>query len=133
MEIPADNINHRLNVLDTALQTCGDDPVTGFFRDGMCRTDDTDHGSHTVCAVVTDEFLQYSRSRGNDLVTPMPQYDFPGLVAGDKWCLCANRWLEAHQAGAAPRILLHATHRRTLEIVDLDTLLYYAVDKPQHA
>ena len=133
MEIPADNINHRLNVLDTPLLSCGEEPLTGYFRDGACRTDENDHGSHTICAVMTENFLEYSYSKGNDLITPRPEFDFPGLVAGDRWCICANRWLEAHQAGVAPQVLLHATHRRSLEIVDLDTLLYYAMDKPLHA
>ena len=123
----------HLNVIDTALEECGQQPTTGFFRDGSCRTDDQDRGRHTVCAIVSDEFLQYSRAQGNDLITPAQEYGFPGLVAGDRWCLCANRWLEAHRAGVAPPVYLQATHRNTLDIVDLDTLLPYAVDKPMHA
>lgn len=121
------------NVLGTDLVHCSLSPKTGFFRDGSCRTDDNDHGLHTVCAVVTDEFLQYSKAQGNDLITPRPQFDFPGLKAGDHWCLCASRWKQAELAGAAPKISLHATHAKTLEIVDLDTLLKYAVDIPMNA
>ena len=122
-----------LNVLDGPLQSCGLDPATGFYRDGSCRTGSNDRGRHTVCAVVTDDFLQYSRSQGNDLITPVKAYDFPGLVDGDRWCLCANRWLQAHRAGVAPPLYLQATHRSTLEIIEFDTLLHYALDLPQHA
>ncbi len=121
------------NVLGGELAVCGLDPKTGYFRDGRCRTRSDDRGRHVVCARVTDEFLAFSRERGNDLVTPQPAYDFPGLSAGDCWCLCALRWHEAHEAGVAPPVLLQATHEKALELVDLDVLLPYALDLPQHA
>lgn len=115
------------NVFGEALQPCGIDPVTGFFRDGCCNTSHADAGMHTVCAIVTEEFLAFSRSRGNDLTTPMPLADFPGLKPGDRWCLCAGRWLEAYQAGAAPSVDLAATHEETLAVIDLETLQRFAV------
>lgn len=121
-------MDESLNVFGENLELCGDDPVTGFFRDGCCNTSEQDLGSHTVCVEVSDEFLEYSRFRGNDLVTPLPEYDFPGLKAGDRWCLCAARWLEAQQAGMAPRVFLRRTHRRALEIVPLEILRQYAAD-----
>ena len=101
----------QLNVLGLPIELCCQDPVTGFFRDGHCHTGPMDHGLHTVCAQMTDEFLSFSVSAGNDLVTPMPQYGFPGLKAGDRWCLCAMRWHQAHEAGKAPRLYLRATHQ----------------------
>jgi uncharacterized protein (DUF2237 family) len=116
------------NVLGTPLQTCSRDPMTGFFRDGCCNTGVEDAGMHLVCAVMTDEFLAFSKSRGNDLSTPMPHYAFPGLVEGDRWCLCVLRWKEAFEAGRAPRVVLNATHISTLEFVDLEDLRQYAVD-----
>jgi len=106
-----------VNVLGGTLATCSNAPLTGFFRDGCCNTNDLDAGCHTVCAVLTREFLEFSRARGNDLATPRPAFGFPGLKPGDRWCLCASRWLEAYQAGCAPRVVLAATHRKTLEIV----------------
>lgn len=118
----------QTNVLGGELQSCSTDPMTGFFRDGCCNTDQYDRGSHTVCAVVTDSFLQYSLSRGNDLITPHPEYDFPGLKAGDSWCLCAMRWAEAEAAGCAPRVNLAATNIKTLEIVPLETLRAHGID-----
>lgn len=121
-------MDESLNVFGEPLETCGTDPVTGFYRDGCCNTSDQDGGSHTVCARVTEEFLAFSRSRGNDLVTPRPEFGFPGLKAGDRWCLCASRWREAEQAGAAPRVVLAATHQRALEIVPLEALRPYATD-----
>ena len=121
-------MDESINVYGERLETCSENPMTGFFRDGCCNTDTRDFGSHTVCVEVTDEFLEYSRSRGNDLVTPVPQFEFPGLKAGDRWCLCAARWLEAEQADVAPRVLLRRTHMRALEIVPLDLLRQYAVD-----
>ena len=121
-------MDESINVYGEPLETCSENPMTGFFRDGCCNTDTRDFGSHTVCVEVTDEFLEYSRSRGNDLVTPVPQFEFPGLKAGDRWCLCAARWLEAEQADVAPRVLLRRTHMRALEIVPLDLLRQYAVD-----
>jgi uncharacterized protein (DUF2237 family) len=115
------------NVLGGPLQPCSFDPTTGFFRDGHCHTCAQDHGSHTVCAVMTAEFLAFSKSRGNDLTTPMPQYEFPGLKPGDHWCLCAGRWLEAHEAGQAPQVNLEATNQAALAIVPLDALQEHAM------
>ena len=108
------------NVLGTALQACSTDPMTGFFRDGCCNTTQQDRGMHTVCAVMTDDFLMYSRSMGNDLITPRPEYEFPGLKAGDRWCLCLGRWLEARDAGFAPPVVLEATHASVTEFADLE-------------
>ncbi|MGA1399657.1 MAG: DUF2237 family protein [Phycisphaerales bacterium] len=110
------------NVLGGPLETCSRSPMTGYFRDGCCRTGEDDLGRHTVCAVMTDEFLTFSKSRGNDLVTPRPEWRFPGLKAGDRWCLCALRWREAYEAGCAPQVVLEATHERTLDVVPLDWL-----------
>lgn len=121
-------MDESLNVFDEPLDGCSERPLTGFFRDGCCNTGDQDVGSHTVCVSVTREFLDFSMARGNDLSTPRPEFDFPGLRPGDRWCLCAARWLEAHEAGAAPRVLLRATHRRALEIVPLELLRASAVD-----
>ncbi len=118
----------QLNVLGTDLETCGMDPLTGFYRDGCCNTGDGDYGVHTVCVVVTDEFLAFSKSKGNDLSTPMPQYGFEGLKAGDSWCLCALRWEEARLAGFAPRVKLAATNKRTLEYVELGNLKEHQID-----
>jgi uncharacterized protein (DUF2237 family) len=115
------------NVLGGPLQPCSFDPNTGFFRDGHCHTCAQDHGSHTVCAVMTAEFLAFSKSRGNDLTTPMPQYEFPGLKPGDQWCLCAGRWLEAYEAGKAPRVDLDATNESALTIVPLEALQEHAI------
>jgi hypothetical protein len=118
------------NVLGGDLVPCGTDPLTGFYRDGCCDTGADDHGVHTVCAVMTDEFLAFSKDQGNDLSTPMPQYGFAGLVAGDRWCLCASRWVEALDADRAPAVVLAATHARTLEWADLGDLRAHAVDPP---
>ena len=117
-----------LNVLGTELEVCGTDPMTGYFRDGCCNTDAHDRGSHTVCVKVTKEFLEYSRDQGNDLMTPVPEFDFPGLKAGDRWCLCASRWNEAFKTGVAPRVMLRATHQAALRIVSLDDLKQQAGD-----
>jgi hypothetical protein len=117
-----------LNVLGTELEACGVKPLTGFFRDGSCNTSKQDVGSHTLCAVMTQDFLEYSRDRGNDLITPQPAYNFPGLKPGDRWCLCAGRWLEAFKAGKAPRVVIRATHQACLQIVSLDDLKQYAID-----
>ncbi len=117
-----------INVVGGDLQECGTDPVTGFYRDGCCGTGAEDTGSHTVCAIVTEEFLEFSKRAGNDLSTPMPQFGFRGLKPGDRWCLCAARWLEAEQAGHAPGIVLAATHEQALEVVPIDKLLEYAVE-----
>ncbi len=120
--------NEQVNVFGEPLATCSISPMTGWYRSGCCETDDEDFGSHTICVVVTEEFLAFSKSRGNDLSTPQPQTGFPGLEPGDRWCLCAARWLEAHQAGSAPRVYLRATHRRALEIVELEDLKASAID-----
>ncbi len=116
-----------LNVLGRPLSPCGTEPMTGYFRDGCCRTDASDRGLHVVCAVMTAEFLAFSRRRGNDLSTPRPEYDFPGLRPGDRWCLCANRWLEAYMEGVAPRVMLEATHLNALGVVTLDQLQSHAL------
>ncbi len=121
-------MDDSLNVFDEPLEPCSVEPVTGFFRDGCCNTSDQDHGSHTVCIEVTREFLQYSRFRGNDLSTPLPEYGFPGLAPGDRWCLCAARWLEAYEQDMAPRVHLRRTHKRALEIVPLEKLKEFASD-----
>ncbi len=111
------------NVLRGALRVCCSQPMTGFYRDGYCRTGPGDSGSHIVCAILTDEFLEFTRSRGNDLSTPMPYFQFPGLKAGDRWCLCALRWKEAFEEGCAPAVVLEATHEKVLEIIPFEWLL----------
>ena len=116
------------NVLGSQLKPCCFDPLTGYFRDGYCRTLPQDTGTHVVCAIMTEEFLSYTRSRGNDLTTPIPHWQFPGLKPEDRWCLCISRWLEAEKAGVAPKIVLEATHAKALEYVSLDVLKLYAVD-----
>ncbi len=116
------------NVLGGALIPCCFDPLTGYFRDGYCKTLPQDTGTHVICAIMTPEFLSFTRDRGNDLITPIPQWQFRGLRPGDKWCLCVSRWLEAERAGLAPKIILEATHAKTLEFVSLDVLKLYAVD-----
>ena len=118
------------NVLDGPLQVCSVSPMTGFVRDGVCHTGPQDIGSHTVCVQMTDAFLQYSQNRGNDLVTPVPEYGFPGLKAGDRWCVCAARWLEAAEDGVAPPVVLDATHVRALQTVTLGDLEYHALRSP---
>jgi uncharacterized protein (DUF2237 family) len=120
-----------LNVLGGELQLCGMDPLTGFYRDGCCATGPQDVGSHTICAVVTTEFLEHQRSIGNDLVTSMPQYGFPGLVPGDRWCVTAHNWLRAHLDGKAAYVVLEATNERVLDIVPLEILREHAVDVPE--
>ena len=121
------------NVLDGPLEPCSEDPLTGWFRDGSCRTGPEDLGSHTICAVVTEAFLAHQRAIGNDLSTPRPQFRFPGLVPGDRWCVTAPNWLRAHQDGAAAPVVLSATSRRVLELVPLEVLQRYAVDVPDDA
>jgi uncharacterized protein len=116
------------NVLGGELEVCCTDPMTGFYRDGCCRTGPDDLGLHIVCVEVTDEFLAFSQSRGNDLSTPQPMYHFPGLAAGDRWCLCVERWKEALEAGMAPAVVLGATHISALEFVDLEDLEAHAID-----
>lgn len=111
-----------LNVLGTPLIPCSYDPLTGFFRDGCCKTDSHDHGSHVICAKVTQNFLDYSLSQGNDLITPRPEYRFAGLKHGDRWCLCALRWKEAFDAGVAPPVILECTHEKALQFLTLEQL-----------
>ncbi|NUB44190.1 DUF2237 domain-containing protein [Fertoebacter nigrum] len=117
-----------LNVLGGPLESCSTDPLTGYYRNGCCDTGLEDRGRHTVCATMTDEFLALSKYLGNDLSTPRPEYGFAGLKPGDQWCLCAGRFLQAHEEGAAPQLRLAATHARTLDIVPLEVLRLYAVD-----
>lgn len=117
------------NVLGEELEPCCFEPLTGFYRDGYCHTGQGDSGVHTVCVVVTQEFLEFSRSRGNDLLTPRPEFQFPGLKPGDQWCLCAMRWKEAFDEGKAPAVVLKATHASTLEFITLEELKSRAVEK----
>ena len=119
---------NQLNIFDEQLEECSCDPLTGFFRSGCCETSEQDLGSHTVCALMTEEFLQFSFKKGNDLISAVPQFDFPGLKPGDKWCLCANRWLEAYEAESAPLILAKATYKRALEIISMEQIKEYAID-----
>ena len=118
----------QLNIFNEPLEACSFDPVTGFFRSGCCETSELDKGSHTVCAIMTEEFLQFSKSKGNDLSTPVPAFDFPGLNSGDRWCLCAARWLEAYEANSAPSIIAKATHIRALEIIPMEVIKEFALD-----
>ena len=121
-------MEQSVNVFGEPLESCSERPLTGYFRDGCCNTSDEDVGSHTVCVEVTSEFLEFSRFRGNDLSTPRPEFGFDGLKPGDRWCLCAARWMEAHDSGMAPRVVLRGTHRRALEIAPLELLRGFAVD-----
>jgi uncharacterized protein (DUF2237 family) len=123
-------VSEQRNVLGGELEECGTDPVTGFYRDGCCTTGPEDMGSHTVCTVVTREFLDYEKAAGNDLATPRPQFRFPGLSPGDRWCVVAARWLQAYEAGVAAPVVLAATHSRALEQVPLELLSQHAVDVP---
>ncbi|HHP7245755.1 MAG TPA: DUF2237 family protein [Elainellaceae cyanobacterium] len=118
------------NVLGTTLKLCCTSPMTGFYRDGVCNTGAGDFGAHVVCAQMTDEFLEFTKSKGNDLSAPMPTFNFPGLKPGDRWCLCASRWKEALDAGVAPPVILEATHASALEYVSLTELKDYALDVP---
>jgi len=118
------------NVIGSDLQPCSIDPITGWFRDGTCETAPEDLGSHTICAVVTNEFLEHQRTVGNDLITPMPEYQFPGLKPGDRWCVTARNWLRAHRDGVAAPVVLASTHERALQIVPLEVLAEQAVDVP---
>ncbi|HKS44343.1 MAG TPA: DUF2237 domain-containing protein [Amycolatopsis sp.] len=118
------------NVLGGELEPCGTDPVSGFYRDGCCNTGPDDLGNHTVCAVVSREFLAHQLKAGNDLITPRPEHGFPGLEPGDRWCVCAARWQEALEAGAAPPVVLAATHVRALEVIELEDLRRHAADVP---
>ena len=125
---PDDTGGGQRNVLGGPLGSCSEKPMTGFFRDGCCNTSDEDLGSHTICVLLTSEFLEFSKACGNDLSTPRPEFAFPGLKAGDRWCLCAMRWREALRAGKAPRVVLNATNEAALLIVGLDDLKRYAID-----
>ncbi len=125
---PDDSGGSQRNVLGGLLGSCSEKPMTGFFRDGCCNTGSEDFGSHTVCVLLTDDFLEFSKARGNDLSTPRPELGFPGLNAGDRWCLCAARWREAFQAGKAPRVVLNSTNEACLLIVELDDLKRHAID-----
>jgi uncharacterized protein (DUF2237 family) len=120
------------NIYGEKLIPCSTKPLTGYYRNGCCDTDSDDAGVHSVCVVVTTDFLVYSHSIGNDLVTPMPEWNFPGLVSGDRWCLCASRWVEAWKAGMAPLVVLEATHEKTLDYVPLDELVKYAFKGKPH-
>lgn len=122
------DMDQGLNVFGEPLEECSADPLTGFFRDGCCNTSEQDIGSHTVCVQVSASFLEYSRFQGNDLTTPQPDFGFPGLKPGDHWCLCAARWLQAHEQGMAPKVFLRATHQRALEVVSMDILRKFAAD-----
>jgi len=117
-----------LNVLGLPMDVCCESPLTGYYRDGLCRTDTEDQGRHIVCCEMTEDFLAFSKAAGNDLSTPMPMYQFPGLVPGDHWCLCALRWVEALEQNKAPKIFLKKTHRKILQFVTLDVLKKYALD-----
>ena len=121
-------MDESVNVFGEKLIACSHDPITGFFRDGCCNTNDQDFGSHTICIEASDTFLEFSRFKGNDLSTPAPQFGFAGLKAGDRWCLCASRWLEAHEQGMAPKVHLTRTHQKALDIVPLTILRQYAAD-----
>jgi len=121
-------MDESLNVFDETLEICGADPVTGFFRDGCCNTSAQDVGSHTVCVLVSKEFLEYSRFKGNDLITPAPEFGFPGLKPGDSWCLCDARWWEAYNQGMAPRVYLRKTHKKALSVIPMEVLREYAID-----
>lgn len=123
-------MSQALNVLDQPLQPCSFEPMTGFHRDGCCNADAHDPGRHLVCVVLSAEFLAFSKARGNDLSSPRPEWGFPGLKAGDRWCLCLERWVEALQHGIAPGLVLGATHEDVLERLSLETLVQYAVDRP---
>jgi uncharacterized protein (DUF2237 family) len=123
-------VSEQRNVLGEQLEPCGTDPITGFYRDGCCSSGPEDVGSHTVCAVVTREFLEHQLAVGNDLVTPRPEFEFRGLSPGDRWCVVAARWLQAHLDGAAPPVVLASTNARALDIVPLDLLAGYAADVP---
>jgi hypothetical protein len=116
------------NVFGETIRTCCENPITGFFRDGFCHTDERDEGIHTVCVSVTKDFLEFSLSRGNDLSTPRPEFGFPGLKEGDSWCLCAERWVEAYEADKAPKLFLKKTNHRTLDIVPMELLKDFAID-----
>jgi hypothetical protein len=122
------DIDESINVFGEKLIPCSEDPITGFYRDGCCNTSDADYGQHTVCVEVSQSFLEYSRFRGNDLSTPIPEFGFPGLKPGDRWCLCAQRWLEAYEHDMAPKVFLTRTHQRATEVISLELLKSFAAD-----
>ena len=118
----------QVNIFDEPIEECCSNPITGFYRDGFCHTDNLDHGLHVVCAKVSKEFLEFSKKRGNDLSTPRPEFEFPGLNDGDSWCLCAERWREAYENNCAPHIFLKRTNKKALTVVDLEILKEFALD-----
>ncbi len=119
---------NQLNVFDEVLKECCSDPITGFSRDGFCNTNEYDHGLHIVCCLMNDKFLHYSHKQGNDLITPKPEFNFPGLKEGDSWCVCALRWKEAYENGCAPKIYLRRTNKKVLQLVDFNILKEFALD-----
>lgn len=121
------------NVFGESLETCSNDPLTGFYRNGCCDSGEDDRGNHMVCTIMTAEFLEFSKSKGNDLSTPIPQYNFPGLQPGDRWCLCALRWKEAYDAGMAPKVVLEATNELTLNVISMEMLLEHAYKEERTA
>ena len=122
------SVEKQKNVFGEEIETCCESPITGFFRDGFCHTDGTDEGVHTVCVSMTEDFLEFSKSKGNDLSTPRPEFNFPGLKEGDSWCLCAERWVEAYEVSMAPKLYIKRTNLRTLDIVPLEILKKFAID-----
>ena len=122
------SVEKQKNVFGEEIETCCESPITGFFRDGFCHTDDTDQGVHTICVSMTEDFLEFSKSKGNDLSTPRPEFNFPGLKEGDGWCLCAERWVEAYEVSMAPKLYIKKTNLRTLDIVPLNILKKFAID-----
>tara|TARA_B000000460_G_C21505980_1_gene388604 strand:+ start:148 stop:519 length:372 start_codon:yes stop_codon:yes gene_type:complete len=121
-------MDKQKNILGEEIESCCENPITGFFRDGFCHTDERDEGVHTVCVKMTEEFLNFSKSRGNDLSTPRPDFNFPGVKVGDSWCLCAERWVEAYELGMAPYLYIKQTNIKTLDIVSLEVLKEFALD-----
>ena len=121
-------VTEQTNLFDEVIEECCSNPITGFFRNGFCHIDELDRGLHIVCSLITDDFLRFSKSRGNDLSTPRPEFNFPGLVEGDSWCVCAERWKEAYQHGFAPKVFLKRTHKKAATIIDIEILKEYAVD-----
>ena len=119
---------YQLNIFGEEIKECSCSPITGFFRTGCCETSELDEGSHTVCTILTSNFLEYSFAKGNDLITPVPEFNFPGLAEGGRWCLCAPRWQEAFEAGFAPMVMLAATHEKALDYINIDDLKKYAID-----
>ncbi len=121
-------VTEQTNLFDEVIEECCSNPITGFFRNGFCHTDELDRGLHIVCSLITDDFLRFSKLRGNDLSTPRPEFNFPGLTEGDSWCVCAERWKEAYEHGFAPKVFLKRTHKKAATIIDIEILKEYAVD-----